>query len=88
MFASLDSWLSILNPTNYFSTRLRPAKAKSYGYTFALIILLLIHLQVLNHHDLHLHVHTPSLCDHVATTPCHFASSSLVLLCITQITTQ
>jgi hypothetical protein len=32
----LDSRLYILNPVNHFSTHLRPAKEKPYGYTFAL----------------------------------------------------
>jgi hypothetical protein len=32
----LDSRLCILNPVNHFSTHLRLAKEKPYGYTFAL----------------------------------------------------
>ena len=72
MISPLDSWLSILNP--------------AYGYTFVLITLLVVHHQMLDHYDLHFHVQAPSLCDHVATTLCHFVSSSFVLLCLTQIT--
>jgi hypothetical protein len=36
VIAPLDSRLCILNPVNHFSTHLRPAKEKPYGYTFAL----------------------------------------------------
>ena len=86
MISSLDIQLTILSPVNHFSTHLSQVKAKPYGYTFDLITLLLVHHQVLDHHDLYFHVHAPSLCDHVTTTPCHFAPSTLVLLCLTQIT--
>jgi hypothetical protein len=53
MIAPLDSRLSILDPVNYFSTHLRPAKAKPYGYTFALITLFHVYLLMLDHHDHH-----------------------------------
>jgi hypothetical protein len=36
VIAPLDSRLCILNPVNHFSTQLRPAKGKPYGYTFVL----------------------------------------------------
>jgi len=79
VISPLDSRLSILNPVNHFSTQLRPAKVKPYVYTFALITLLLVY-----HHDLHFMLHL--FCDHVATFPCHYAPSSHMLLCLTQIT--
>jgi len=52
VISPLDSWLSILNPVNHFSTQLRPAKAKPYVYTFALITFLLVY-----HHDFHIMLH-------------------------------
>ena len=52
VISPLDSWLSILNPVDHFSTHLRPAKVKPYVYTFALITLLLVY-----HHDLHIMLH-------------------------------
>jgi hypothetical protein len=52
----LDSRLSIQNSVNHFSTHLRLAKAKSYGYTFTLITIFLVHHQVLDQHDLQFHV--------------------------------
>ena len=52
MISPLDSWLSILNPVNHFSTQLRPTKVKPYAYTFAFITLLLVY-----HHDLHFMLH-------------------------------
>ena len=52
VISPLDSRLSIINPVNYFSTHLRPAKAKPYVYTFALITLLLVY-----HHDFHFMLH-------------------------------
>jgi hypothetical protein len=36
VIAPLDSRLCILNQVKHFSTHLRPAKEKPYGYTFAL----------------------------------------------------
>jgi len=80
MISPLDSRLSILNPVNHFSTQLILAKAKPYVYTFALITLLLVY-----HHDVHFMLHL-FVITHVATLPCHLASSSHVLQCLTQVT--
>jgi len=52
VISPLDSRPTILNPVNYFSTQLRPAKVKPYVYTFALITLFLVY-----HHDLHFMLH-------------------------------
>jgi hypothetical protein len=85
VIAPLDSRLCILNPVNHFSTHLRPAKEKPYGYTFALIPLFHVHLLMLDHHNHHFMCITTS-CDLVAITLCHILLHHVCCLCLTHST--